>query len=68
MSAVHWTDQQRIGFADPHQDGRITFSSMIRFVGAGQHWLWFSEHGTLLDRPAPGLEIEERKRATAGVA
>jgi hypothetical protein len=145
MSAVHWTDRQRIGFADIDQDRRIKFSSMIRFVGAGyaglfsqltpidradyftthgltpittyaqlerasrstpldteielrygatlgfvrgresdlrryggydeielsdaerapvvswsQHWLWFSQkRGTPLDRPAPGLEIDQ---------
>jgi hypothetical protein len=35
MAAVHWTDRQRIGFADIDQDRRIKFSSMIRFVGAG---------------------------------
>ena len=35
MAAVHWTDRQRIGFADIDQDRRIKFSSMIRLVGAG---------------------------------
>jgi hypothetical protein len=35
MSAVRWTERQRIGFADIDQDRRIKFSSMIRFVGAG---------------------------------
>jgi hypothetical protein len=145
MSAVRWTERQRIGFADTDQDRRLKFSSMIRFVGAGytglfsqlttidradyftthgltpiatyaqlerasrstpldteielrygatlgfvrgrqsdlrryggydeielsgaeraalgwwsQHWLWFSrEHGSPLDRPAPGLEIDQ---------
>ena len=145
VAAVHWTDRQRIGFADIDQDRRIKFSSMIRFVGAGytglfsqlttvdradyfaahgltpittyaqfergsssttldtevelrygvtlgflrsrrsdarrfggydeielsdaervpvgwwsQQWLWFSrEHGAPLDRPAPGLEVDQ---------
>ena len=145
MAAVHWTDRQRIGFADIDQDRRIKFSSMIRLVGAGytglfaqlttvdradyftaygltpittyaqlervpssmkldtevelsygaslgfvrgrrseacrfggydeielsdaervplgwwsQRWLWFSqEHGAPLDRPAPGLEVDQ---------
>lgn len=145
MSAVRWSERQRIGFADIDQDRRIKFSSMIRFVGAGyaglfsqlrtvdraayftthgltpittyaqlertsrsspldteielrysvnlgfvsgrqsdlrryggydeielcgaeqvplgwwsQHWLWFSqEQGAPLDRPAPGLEVDQ---------
>ena len=151
MSAVRWTDRQRIGFADIDQDRRIKFSSMIRFVGAGyaglfsqlttidradyftthgltpittyaqlervsrstpldteielryaatlgfargrqsdsrryggydqinlsdaeraplgwwsQHWLWFSqEHGAPLDRPAPGLEVDQTNELPA---
>jgi hypothetical protein len=145
MSAVQWTERQRIGFLDIDQDRRIKFTSMIRFVAAGyaglfsqlrtvdradyftthgltpittyvqlerasrttpldieielrygatlgfvhgrqsdlrryggydeielsdaeraplgwwsQHWLWFSqEHGAPLDRPAPGIEIDQ---------
>ena len=150
MAAVHWTDRQRIGFADIDQDRRIKFSSMIRLVGAGytglfsqlttvdradyftaqgltpittyaqlervsssvkldtevelrygatlgfvrggrsevfrfggndeielsdaervplgwwsQRWLWFSqEHGAPLDRPAPGLDVDQTDELT----
>ena len=35
LSAVHWTDRQRIGFLDIDQGRRIKFTSMIRFVAAG---------------------------------
>ena len=45
MATVHWTERQRIGFADIGQDRRIKFSSMIRFVGAGYAGL-FSQLGT----------------------
>jgi hypothetical protein len=40
MAAVHWTDRQRIGFADIDQDRRVKFSSVIGFVGAGYSGLF----------------------------
>jgi hypothetical protein len=46
MSAVRWSERQRIGFADIDQDRRIKFSSVIRFVGAGYAGL-FSQLTTI---------------------
>lgn len=48
-ATVRWTGRQRVGFADVDQEGRIKFSSIVRYVMAGYEGL-FPQLGTSSSR------------------
>jgi Polyketide cyclase / dehydrase and lipid transport len=56
MSAVRWTERQRIGFADIDQDRRIKFSSIGRYDSEAPHRL----EGGSMPAVVESIEISRR--------